>query len=533
MDLSSRLRAIVKGGPPRTLRELTYEPDTGGYEAVMDVSRVGAILGGRPAETSFGQCLVIDRRYESDRFHGAIRIGECEVEDFASLAILDPSLATWGQTPAVPLRTSVQIHDVNRASDVPWGQTPDGELRASAVHIDDSAQCPDAQLRTRRTIFIDLETTGLSGGAGTVAFLVGCGYFDLGAFQVRQFLLTSFAAERALLAAVADFFDGADLIVTYNGKTFDVPVMETRWLFHRLQMPLGEVPHFDMLHPARRLWKTRAAMRPFDPSTGSGSSRAESRGDRLRVVPSEVEGRQARDTAPGTAEDSGCRLTTLERTLFNVTRVGEVAGFEIPGRFFRFLRSGDPRPLEAVLEHNRLDLVSLAAVMARALQLARDGEGACRDCAEALALGRVYERAGTDDRVQERAGALARAEACYARAAESGTAEVKGEALYRLALRCRRERRFEEAAAIWRQVLELTEPRAIRRIAGLAALRRFAAEALAIHHEHRERDPEGARELALFALSEADGQRIDGMRHRLARLDRKIAKKTDAQLFFS
>jgi uncharacterized protein YprB with RNaseH-like and TPR domain len=460
MDLSSRLRAIVKSGPPKTLRELTYEPDIGGYEAVMDVSRVGAILGGRPAETSFGQCLVIDRRYESDRFHGAIRIGECELEDFASLAILDPSIA-------------------------PWGQTPDGPLR------------------TRRTIFIDLETTGLSGGAGTVAFLVGCGYFDLGAFQVRQFLLTSFAAERALLAAVADFFDGADLIVTYNGKTFDVPVMETRWLFHRLQMPLGEVPHFDMLHPARRLWKTRAALR------------------------------QAQDTAPGTAEDSGCRLTTLERTLFNVTRVGEVAGFEIPGRFFRFLRSGDPRPLEAVLEHNRLDLVSLAAVMARALQLARDGEGACRDCAEALALGRVYERAGTDDRVQERAGALARAEACYTRAAESGTAEVKGEALYRLALRCRRERRFEEAAAIWRQVIELTEPRGIRRIAGLAALRRFAAEALAIHHEHRERDLEGARELALFALSEADGQRIDGMRHRLARLDRKIAKKTDAQLFFS
>ena len=312
---------------------------------------------------------------------------------------------------------------------------------------------------------------------------------------MRQFLLTSFAAERALLAAVADFFDGADLIVTYNGKTFDVPVMETRWLFHRLQMPLGDVPHFDMLHPARRLWRTRAAA--------------------------------------GAAEDSGCRLTTLERTLFNVTRVGEVAGFEVPGRFFRFLRNGDPRPLEAVLEHNRLDLVSLAAVMARAMQLARDGEGACRDCAEALALGRVYERAGTDDRVHERAGALARAEACYARATESRTAEVKGEALYRLALRYRRERRFEEAAAAWRQVIELTEPRGVRRIAGLAPLRQFAAEALAIHHEHRERDLEGARELALFALSEADGRRIDGVRHRLARLDRKIAKKTDAQLFFN
>ena len=76
-----------------------------------------------------------------------------------------------------------------------------------------------------RTIFIDLETTGLSGGAGTVAFLVGCGYFDLGAFQVRQFLLTSYSAERALLCAAAEFFAGADLIITFNGKTFDVPVM--------------------------------------------------------------------------------------------------------------------------------------------------------------------------------------------------------------------------------------------------------------------------------------------------------------------
>ena len=84
MDLSSRLRAIVKGGPPRPpsapggLRELTYEPDAGGYEGVMDLARVAAILGGRVAETTAGQCLVIDRRYEADRFHGTMRVGDCE-----------------------------------------------------------------------------------------------------------------------------------------------------------------------------------------------------------------------------------------------------------------------------------------------------------------------------------------------------------------------------------------------------------------------------------------------------------------------
>jgi len=464
MDLSSRLRAIVKSGPPKSpppalserdghasRRELTYEPDTGRYEATMDVSQVAALLGGRPADTPFGRCLIVDRRYEADRWHGGIRIGDCEVDDPASLSILDPTLR---------------------------GQTPSGELRTFP-----------------RTIFIDLETTGLSGGAGTVAFLVGCGFFDLGAFQVRQFLLTSHSAERALLWAVADFFEGADLIVTYNGKTFDVPVMETRWLFHRLQMPLESVPHFDMLHPARRLWRPRFA---------------------------------AID-----ADEGGCRLGTLERTLFNVTRVGDVGGFEIPGRFFRFLRNGDPRPLEAVLEHNRLDLVSLAAVMARAMELARSGHAACRDCSEALALGRIYERAAAEDRPDVRERVLAHAESCYRRGAESRTAEVKAEALYRLGLWHRRERRFVEAASIWREVLDLTEPKGVRRIAGMRALRQFAAEALAIHHEHRDRDLDSARELALFALEDADGRRADGMRHRLARLDRKIAKKTDAQLLWS
>jgi len=471
MDLSSRLRAIVKSGPPKPTRELTYEPDTGRYETSMDLSQIAAVLGGRPVETPFGRCLVIDRRYEADRWHGSIQIGQCEADDLDALLILDPAL-------------SVSLTD--------RGQTPVDGLRTRG-------QTPAAGLRTfPRTVFIDLETTGLSGGAGTVAFLVGCGFFDLGAFQVRQFLLTSYSSERALLWAVAEFFKDAELIVTYNGKSFDVPVMETRWLFHRLQMPLDQVPHFDMVHPARRLWRPRAAS--ID------------------------------------ADDGGCRLATLERTLFSVNRVGDVGGFEIPARFFRFLRSGDPRPLDGVLEHNRIDLVSLAALMARAVELARSGHLACRDCGEALALGRIYERAAADERAaRNRDGVMNDAASCYRRGAESRAADIRAEALYRLALWHRRERRFAEAAAIWRDVLELTEPRGVRRMIGMRALRRFAAEALAVHHEHRDRDLGSARELALFALeeAEADGRVADGVRHRLARLDRKIAKKTDAQLFWS
>ncbi|CAN5868771.1 hypothetical protein BH18ACI5_BH18ACI5_14530 [soil metagenome] len=434
MDLTSRLRAIVNSGPPKALRELTYEPDDGYRNAAaLDGDYVASALGGRRVTNRFGECLVIDRRYESDRWHGRVQIGDCTIDDFDSLRILDPNLA-----------------------------------RSAGLE-----PCP-------RTIFIDLETTGLSGGAGMVAFLVGCGYFDLGAFQVRQFLLTSHAGERALLAAVAEFFEGAALFVTYNGKTFDVPVMETRWLFHRMEMPSiggeGGVPHFDMLHPARRLWKH---------------------------------------------DDSGCRLSTLERTLFDVVRVGDVPGMEIPARFYGFVRSGDPRPLEPVLEHNRIDLVSLAAVTARGIRMAREGHDGCRDCAEALALGKILERAEH----------FTRSEACYRFAAQSSASQVRADALYRLAVRLRRDRRFDAAAETWRELIEFTEPRSMRR-GQLNDCRQIAVEALAIHREHRAKDLAGARELALAVLEES-GSRAAKVRHRLARLDKKLSQKQNAQLFSS
>jgi uncharacterized protein YprB with RNaseH-like and TPR domain len=435
VDLTSRLRAIVR--PAQTRRELTYEPDAGSYEATKDASRIGEILGGVPARTPFGECLVINRRYEADRRYGGVLIGDCELMNAEGLSLLDPTLFDH-----------------------------------------DQASRPAAQ---QRTVFIDLETTGLSGGAGTVAFLVGCGFFDLGAFQVRQFLLTSYASERALLAAVAAFFDEADLIITYNGKSFDMPVMETRWLFHRMEMPLSGVPHFDMLHPARRLWKPR--------------------------VP-----------AAASFDEGGCRLSALERALLGVRRVGDVPGHEIPSRYFRFLRSGDPRPLEPILEHNRLDLVSLAAVTARAVHLTHAGPDACRDHPEALALGRVYERAGIMDR----------AERCYRHASGSVSLDVRAEALYRLGLRLRRGRRFDEAAGVWRALVDLTGRARARRSDTAVTLRQFAVEALAIHHEHRDCDLATARELAIFALEETEGEnvrRADGIRHRLARLDRKIQKR--------
>jgi uncharacterized protein YprB with RNaseH-like and TPR domain len=313
-------------------------------------------------------------------------------------------------------------------------------------------------------LFLDLETTGLAGGAGTYAFLIGCAWFDGGVFRVRQLVLSSFSAERVLLETLRELAGSASTLVTYNGKTFDVPLIDTRFLLHRMPTPFGELPHVDLLHPARRLWRS-------DEDGAQGS----------------------------------CRLIALEQGLLGYEREGDVPGFEIPSRYFHFVRSGDARPLEAVLEHNRLDLLALAMMTARAVRLLDEGSPAASSAREALGLGRLFERAGRS----------ADARDCFTRAtALGGDPPTQAEALRALALSCRRERRYEEAAAAWRRLLDL------RRCPPQHA--REAMEALAVHHEHRVRD---LAQAYVFASQLTDT-------HRLARLNRKMGNPVDARTLF-
>jgi uncharacterized protein len=331
---------------------------------------------------------------------------------------------------------------------------------------------------TSRVLFIDVETTGLAGGAGTYAFLVGCGWFDGPTFRVRQFFLATYAAETAVLDALSDLAHGTTGVVSFNGKSFDLPLIETRFLFHRMRTPFTGVPHIDMLHPARRLWRAQE----HEPASMLAS----------------------------------CRLSVLEQTLCGVARDGDVPGFEIPGRYFAYVRSGDARPLEAVLEHNRLDLVSLAVLTARAAQLLDDGPAAARTAREALGLGRLYERGNMYDLACE----------AYRRSAElPADALDRAEALRCRAILCRRLRRFADAAIAWQQLLDL------RRCP--PHIMREATEALAIHHEHRMRDPHAAQRFAIQSLHlQATPSRQHAVRHRLARLERKLGAPSTEPLRF-
>jgi uncharacterized protein len=407
-----------------------------------------AMLGGSVVAHAGGLCVLVERAYAPEARHGR-----------SEIAGITGSLREAREGLALLARAWPSARGV--AGVVPG----DGDAPPFHAPPDPDGLC-----------VLDLETTGLAGGAGTQAFLVGCAVLDGDGVHVRQYLLPGYEHERAQLGLVAEWLGACQSLVTFNGRTFDVPLVEMRFAYHRLPCSLGGLPHLDVLHPARRLWRDRPSL------------------------------------AGPAPDESSCTLGVLEKHLGGVHRVGDVAGFDIPARYFQFARDLDARPLEAVLEHNRLDLLSTLMLLARAAQLAIRGPAATAHPRECLGLGRLFERAA---RATE-------AEACFAHAAQlagrlPGEGEPRAEALRRLAYLRRRAGRSDDAADAWRHLLGTR--------GAPAALRREAREALAIHHEHRSKDLAGAREFALGLLGEVDGTRhADAVRHRLSRLERKLSR---------
>jgi uncharacterized protein len=314
-------------------------------------------------------------------------------------------------------------------------------------------------------VYLDTETTGLAGGTGTCAFLIGIGAADGSGFRVRQFFLRDFTEEKAALTALAEALAPYELLVTYNGKTFDIPLLETRYTLARMKSPFSRMVHLDLLHPARRLWKLRL---------------------------------------------EGCQLKNLERELLGIARNGDVPGSEIPQIYFDYLRTRSAKALQPVFFHNALDVVTLAGLTVEVGQaIARAGDGADCDSLDLFSLSRVLERAGASE--------LARA-TCLKAIARGLPESVEPQALWHLAAQHKRERRYDAAAEAWMKISSLGARYTVE-----------ACEELAIHYEHRVRDAGKALEYAEVAfqrLQEVSGPHFRQQRlsHRRERLLRKLGK---------
>ncbi len=242
-----------------------------------------------------------------------------------------------------------------------------------------------------RLLFLDTETTGLAGGTGTYAFLVGAGWREDDHFVVTQYFMRDLDEEPALLAALAPVLERAAALVTFNGGGFDLPLLETRFVLGRRRWP-ALLPHLDLLRPARTVW---------------------------------------------TACYDDCRLATLERAVLGLARESDVPGGLIPSLYFDWLRLRRASPLARVFAHNRDDVLSLAALLswfAEAL-----GEAPSLSAGEWAGLGRLWEVVDLD-----------RALRCYRTALECGLHGEHGHVVrLRLAWWEKRASRWEAACELW------------------------------------------------------------------------------------
>jgi uncharacterized protein YprB with RNaseH-like and TPR domain len=337
-----------------------------------------------------------------------------------------------------------------------WFSSPEF-AEASAVTLELLSRTRDAAL-TKRTrdaladptkwLFLDTETTGLAGGTGTYAFLVGLAWWDSGGLQAEQLLIRDFAEEHSMLHELAARIAERPVLVTFNGKTFDWPLLENRFTMTRAIPVPRLAAHLDLLHPSRALWKLRL----------------------------------------------GCvRLVALERHVIDAARLGwhreeDVLSANIPQYYFDYLRGGPATPLIGVIRHNQMDLRGLAALVSKIDALLT---AAARNCGgddfhslDLLGLSRFLHKRGEKDRAHD---------AC-AQALDFGLpGEFRPQARRELALFAKRRGEHERAAALWQELA--MESSGDQRDAV------HACEQLAMHYERHVKDLQRASEFAGLALS--------------------------------
>ncbi len=316
-------------------------------------------------------------------------------------------------------------------------------------------------------LFLDTETTGLAGGTGTYAFLIGLASWDAGGLQVEQFFMRDFAEEHSLLQELTQRIAERPVLVTFNGKSFDWPLLESRFTMTRSIAVPKLAAHLDLLHPARALWKLRLG---------------------------------------------SVRLVELERHILDAPRLGwhrenDVSSALIPQFYFDYLRGGPAEPLVGVVRHNQMDLRGLAALFGKINEMLSESSGAVNgvESLDLFGLSRFLQRRGEDDRAHS---------ACSQALAIGLPAEFRPKAHRELAQMAKRRGEHAQAAEILLEII--ADPHD-----GL-----HACEQLAIYYERHAKDLVKAVQFSELAIATLRRQRANSrdllIAARLARLEQKF-----------
>ena len=299
--------------------------------------------------------------------------------------------------------------------------------------------------------FLDTETTGLAGGTGTCAFLIGVGRITREGFRVRQFFMRDYGEEASLLDAVTRHLAGFRVLITYNGRGYDQPLLETRYRLNRARPPFGALQHLDLLYGARRLWKLR-----FE----------------------------------------SCRLVDLENQVLGVEREGDLPGALIPYVYFEYVRSREAARMSAVFQHNALDILTLACLTGIVPRAFEDPLSIpLRHGADVLGMARWLRQAG----------ALEQALVLFHRAVDAGLPDgLLFPSLWDLGKLERQLGNLEVALEIWNDLAAAPNPYRVR-----------ALEQLAKHYEHREKNWSEALSLTRAALEREDSADLRKRERRL------------------
>jgi uncharacterized protein len=257
----------------------------------------------------------------------------------------------------------------------------------------------DQFLEPARWLFLDTETTGLSGGTGTYAFLVGVAWWDADGFIVEQHFMRDYSEEPSLLLEISRRLADRPVMATFNGKSFDWPLLQTRFRMTRAaQIPRLQA-HFDLLHPARRLW----------------------RGQLRSIAQAE-----------------------LEREILGIERPYDIPSATIPSRYFNFIRGGPPDPIVEVFDHNQMDLCGLAALAAKVVSIFSDPETCSHSASEFFGISRLLQKRGE----------MLLAERTYELALEAGLPQdAERSAQRELALLAKRQGDFNRSNDLWENLL--------------------------------------------------------------------------------